>query len=172
MIRHIFALMVLLATAVANGSLAADQPKGTGESPVSVNAAVEAFNKSNADAADWADQSPVTEPELIAALVHEKKALSADSQKAAEEIIETRTFPPAVQLRTYRRHFADRHATYVYKITLSFDKGPVQNENGENVEGRRRTESVTIRNHYLATQERKAGQELKPLEALLTEATR
>lgn len=172
MIRQIFALMLILATAVANGTLAADQQKGTGEKPVSVSAAVDEFNKSNADAADWADQSPLTEQELIAALVHEKKSLSADARKVADEIIESRTFPPAVQLRTYRRHFADRHASYVYKITLSFDKGPVRDESGEIVEGRRRTESVTIRNHYLATQARRAGQELKPLEALLTEDAR
>lgn len=172
MIRQIFPLMLALATAVANGSLAADQQKATGEKPVSMSAAVEEFNQSNADAAEWADQSPLTEQELIAALVHEKKALSAEARKAAEKIIESRTFPPTVQLRTYRRHFADRHASYVYKITLSFDKGPVRDESGEIVEGRRRTESATIRNHYLATQERKAGQELKPLAALLTEAAR
>ena len=172
MIRQIFALMLALSTAVANGSLAADQQKAIGEKPVSMSAAVEEFNQSNADAAEWADQSPLTEQELIAALVHEKKTLSAEARKAAEKIIESRTFPPTVQLRTYRRHFADRHASYVYKITLSFDKGPVRDESGEIVEGRRRTESVTIRNHYLATQERKAGQELKPLAALLTEAAR
>lgn len=172
MIVHIFALLLSLATAESNGLLAADQSKATGGRPASVSAAVEEFNQLNADAADWADQGPLTEQELIAALVHEKKTLSDDARKAAEEIIETRTFPPAVQLRTYRRHFADRHATYVYQITLSFDKGPVRNELGEIVEGRRRTEGVTIRKHYLATQQRKAGQELQPLEALLTDAAR
>jgi hypothetical protein len=148
------------ASNVNNGSVAASS---------SVETAVNDFNRSNKEIANWAGQQPLTEQEFFAALVHETKTLSADTQQIAKQIIQTRALPSGVELKAYRRHFADRHATYLYQIKLSFDKGPVLDESGRVLEGRRRAESLTIRKRYLATQPQRRGQELKTLDELLSE---
>lgn len=162
-------LAIALVIATTTSSKASADDDGSVAAPTSIATAVEEFNKSNQEIATWAGQQPLSEQEFFAALVHETKTLSADTKPIAKQIIKTRALPTGVELKAYRRHFADRQATYLYQIKLSFDKGPVLDESGRVLKGRRRVETLTIRKRYLATQPQRRAQELKSLEELLTE---
>lgn len=166
----IFTLMlVAFSSSSKANSKGHDQSEGK---PVPVRDAVERFNESNEESRTWADESPLTEQELIAALVHEKKTLSTDSQQIASDIIENRILPGDVRLTVFGRHSADRHKTYVYFIKLGFDKGPVTDENGNDVPGRRRVENLIVRKRYLATQKSSRVKEMKSLEELLADSAK
>lgn len=146
-----------------------DQHASEGK-PVPISDAVERFNESNEESRAWADESPLTEQELIAALVHEKKTLSTESQQIANEIIEKRTLPGDVRLTVFLRRSADRHKTYLYFIRLGFDKGPVKDENGNVVPGKRQVENLIVRKRYLATQKSSTVKKMKSLEELLADS--
>ena len=97
---------------------------------------------------------------MRAALVHERKHLSDESQQIAEGILASGVLPPSVKVHVAGRHFADYHATYVWNIQLFFDKGPADEE------GKKRLgESLTIRKQYIATQLQRRP--LKPIDELL-----
>lgn len=172
MALQLVAFVLSFAAITSNGSPRSDRESSPNQEAVSASTVIAEFNKSNEDSRAWAEQSPLTEQELIAALVHEKKVLSTETQQMADEIIENRTLPSAVHLKLFVRHFADRHSTYVYQIKLVFDKGPVRDELGKIVAGKRRVENLTIRKQYLATQKQQAGQKLKSLKELLAESNR
>jgi len=163
------AIALVIATTISSNASASADDDGSVAAPTSIATAVIEFNKSNQEIATWAGQQPLSEQEFFAALVHETKTLSVETQQIAKQIIKTRALPTGVELKAYRRHFADQHATYIYQIKLSFDKGPVLDESGRVLEGRRRAESLTIRKRYLATQPQQRAQELKSLDELLTE---
>jgi hypothetical protein len=171
MILHALFIAFALATAGLNDSFASgDANGGAVEASVSLATAVKEFNDSNKEAATWAGQQPLTEQELLAALVHETKTLTAETRQIAERMIDDRTMPAGVKLIAYRRHFADKHTTYLYQIKLSFDKGPVVDEAGKIILGRHKGESLTVRKQYLATQQARRGQELKSLKELLADS--
>ncbi len=133
----------LMALLTANTILSsADRGGGT---PLRV--AVSKFNASNKDERQKRGTSRLTVHEVRAALVHERKHLSDESQQIAEDILSSGMLPPSVELRVAGRHFADYHATYVWNIQFFFDKGPADDE------GKKRLgESLTIRKRYIATQ--------------------
>jgi hypothetical protein len=100
-------------------------------------------------------EAPLTVQEVQAALVHERTQLSVESQKIAEKIRETESLPAGVSLRLHGLRYADYHATRMWQISLSFDKGPVEaghQGNSSEAEGKRLVESLVIRKRYLATQ--------------------
>lgn len=164
-------ITLMLATVTSTARANSVDPDPSEGKPAAIGEAVERFNESNEKSRAWADESPLTEQELIAALVHERKSLSTESQQIANEIIEKRTLPDDVRLTVFGRRSADRHRTYVYFIELGFDKGPVKDENGNVVPGRRRVENLTVRKRYLATQKSSRVKEMKSLEELLAEST-
>ncbi|WP_144056688.1 hypothetical protein [Rhodopirellula europaea] len=159
-----------LAALVSNATARSEVQHVSGLESVSISDAVDKFNKYNEESRAWADESPLTEHELIAALVHEKKTLSTETQLIADEIIEKRVFPTDVSLKVFGRRSADRHKTYVYFIELGFDKGPVNDEHGEIIPGRRRVEKLTVRKRYLATQKSSRIKKMKSLDELLAES--
>ncbi|MCD0459084.1 hypothetical protein [Roseiconus lacunae] len=165
----IITLAIATFTSTANAN-SADQRNSDGK-PVAIGDAVKRFNKSNEESRAWAGESPLTEQELIAALVHESKTLSTESQQIADKIVETRTLPDDVRLTVFGRHSADRHKTYVYFIKLGFDKGPVKDKNGNTVPGRRRVENLIVRKRYLATQKSSTVTKMKSLEELLKDSS-
>jgi hypothetical protein len=140
------------------------------EESISLTEAVSRFNESNEAERIKRGEAPLTVHEIRAALVHEKKHLSAESQQIADDILATDMLPPTVGLYELGRHFADRHVTYIWNIKLFFDKGsaPVDHSGSSRTNGKRRVgESLVLRKRYIATQMQRYRDELKPLEQLV-----
>ncbi|TWU59539.1 hypothetical protein [Crateriforma conspicua] len=140
--------------------------------------AVLEFNAEWESARRQIDVPRLTVEEVVAAIRHDSDELSEHAEAIAKKIAETKTLPSGTKLSLRRRHFSNQTMSYVWNIALVIDKTWDDSQQTDDVSepnrNRRGTpvETLLVRKRYLASQPRRAGQDLKPLDELLANSSR
>jgi len=137
------------------------------ETDVPLSQAVDDFNRKWEAARQEIGEAELTSEEVLSALIHEHEEadLSDGSQQLVEKILKTKVLPPGTELMLWRRHFANKHMSYIWNISLTIYVDENSEPDSTDRQGPRRSQKVVIRKRYLASQPQ--GLELKSLHELL-----